>query len=87
MNELPSNNGHTGHSENNQLATREAIDLMAPTDRFGATSRLYVKLHRQQLHEESRCRPETVSWRHQVKRFPGRKLIVFGMAVMTVIGW
>ena len=47
MNELPSNNGH---NENNQLATRDAIDLMAPTDRFVATSRLFGKLHRQQLH-------------------------------------
>src|SRR5688572_8898460 len=27
----------------------QAIDLLAPTDRFQATSKLYVRLHRQQL--------------------------------------
>src|SRR5256885_1872401 len=40
------------HNENNlpskQLST-PAVDLLAPTDRFVATSRLYVRLHRQQL--------------------------------------
>ena len=33
---------------NNQLTT-PAVDLLAPTDRFMATSRLYVRLHRHQL--------------------------------------
>src|SRR5262245_54428384 len=46
MSEQLSNN-NTG--DNNQLAVTPAVDLLAPTDRFEATSRLYVKLHRQQL--------------------------------------
>src|SRR6478672_437895 len=41
-------NTNTGDN-NQQLAVTPAVDLLAPTDRFEATSRLYVKLHRQQL--------------------------------------
>lgn len=50
MSEQISNNSN-GHNsgENNQLATTPAVDLMAPAGHFVATSRLYVKLHRQQL--------------------------------------
>src|SRR5690349_15903583 len=44
----PNGNGNNG-AENNQLATTPAVDLLAPADRFVAASRLYVKLHRQQL--------------------------------------
>src|SRR5437016_2214445 len=40
------------HNENqnaNQQLMAPAVDLMAPPDRFVATSRLYVRLHRHQL--------------------------------------
>src|SRR2546421_7140165 len=42
-----SENNHTD-PPNNQLTT-PSLDLLAPTDRFVAASRLYVRLHRQQL--------------------------------------
>src|SRR5436190_23942701 len=43
------------NNKNRSIANREdqpmtpALDLMAPSERFVATSRLYVRLHRQQL--------------------------------------
>src|SRR5689334_13873877 len=37
-----------GNPVNNELTT-PAVDLLQPTDRFMATSRLYVRLHRHQL--------------------------------------
>src|SRR6266700_3722812 len=44
-----SNSNNNNNGEHPQLAPTQAVDLLAPTDRFVETSRLYVKLHRQQL--------------------------------------
>jgi len=45
---MENNNHNEKHPADTQLTT-PAVDLLAPEDRFVATSRLYVRLHRHQL--------------------------------------